>query len=36
MFLGILPRKESERKKVFENNIKNDATLVFFESQKEK
>ena len=34
MFLGFLPRKDSERKKVFENNIKNDATLVFFESPK--
>ena len=34
MFLGFLPRKDSERKKVFENNIKNDATLIFFESPK--
>ena len=34
MFLGFMPRKDSERKKVFENNIKNDATLVFFESPK--
>ena len=34
MFLGFLPRKDSERKKVFENNIKNDATIVFFESPK--
>tara|TARA_B100001057_G_scaffold425116_1_gene448327 strand:- start:101 stop:916 length:816 start_codon:yes stop_codon:yes gene_type:complete len=34
MFLGFLPRKDSERKKLFENNIKNDATLVFFESPK--
>ena len=34
MFLGFLPRKDSERKKVFENNLKNDATLVFFESPK--
>ena len=34
MFLGFLPRKDSERKRVFENNIKNDATLVFFESPK--
>ena len=34
MFLGFLPRKDSERKKVFKNNIKNDATLVFFESPK--
>ena len=34
MFLGFLPRKDSERKKIFENNIKNDATLVFFESPK--
>jgi probable S-adenosylmethionine-dependent methyltransferase, YraL family len=34
MFLGFLPRKDSQRKKVFENNIKNDATLVFFESPK--
>ena len=33
-FLGFLPRKDSERKKVLENNIKNDATLVFFESPK--
>ena len=34
MFFGFLPRKDSEKKKVFENNIKNDATLVFFESPK--
>ena len=34
MFLGFLPRKDPERKKVFENNLKNDATLVFFESPK--
>jgi len=34
MFLGFLPRKDSERQKVFENNLKNDATLVFFESPK--
>ena len=34
MFLGFLPRKDSDRKRVFENNIKNDATLVFFESPK--
>ena len=34
MFLGFLPRRDSERKKVFENNIKNDATIVFFESPK--
>ena len=34
MFLGFLPRKDSERKKVLENNLKNDATLVFFESPK--
>ena len=34
MFLGFLPRKDSERKKVFENNLKNDATLIFFESPK--
>ena len=34
MFLGFLPRKDSERKKVFENNLENDATLVFFESPK--
>ncbi len=34
MFLGFLPRKDSERKKVFENNIKTGATLVFFESPK--
>ena len=34
MFLGFVPRKDSERKKVFENNLKNDATLVFFESPK--
>ena len=34
MLLGFLPRKDSERKKIFENNIKNDATLVFFESPK--
>ena len=29
-----MPRKDSERKRVFENNIKNDATLVAFESPK--
>ena len=34
MFLGFLPRKDPERKKVFENNLNNDATLVFFESPK--
>ncbi len=34
MFLGFLPRKDSERRKLFENNLKNDATLVFFESPK--
>ena len=34
MFLGFLPRKNPERKKVFENNLNNDATLVFFESPK--
>ena len=34
MFLGFLPRKDSDRKKVFKNNIKNDATLIFFESPK--
>ena len=34
MFLGFIPRKNSERKKIFENNLKNDATLVFFESPK--
>ena len=34
MFLGFLPRKNTERKKVFENNLNNDATLVFFESPK--
>ena len=34
MFLGFLPRKDSERKKVFENNLENNATLVFFESPK--
>jgi len=32
--LKIFNSKDSERKKVFENNIKNDATLVFFESPK--
>ena len=34
MFFGFLPRKNTERKKVFENNLNNDATLVFFESPK--
>ena len=33
-FLGFLPRKDSERKKIFQNNLKNDITLIFFESPK--
>ena len=33
-FLGFLPRKDSERKRIFQNNVKNDITLVFFESPK--
>ena len=34
MFLGFVPRKDSEKIKLFENNKKNEATLVFFESPK--
>ena len=34
MFLGFIPRRDSERKMLFENNLKNEATLVFFESPK--
>ena len=33
-FFGFLPRKDSERKKLFQNNIRSDATLVFFDSPK--
>ncbi len=34
MFLGFVPRKDSEKIKLFENNKNNEATLVFFESPK--
>ena len=34
MFFGFIPRKDSERKKLFKKNIRNDSTMVFFESPK--